>query len=224
MVKETLRYTNKSITVTPFGVDAEVFRPKTVENIFEKDSIVIGTIKTLEKKYGIDYLIKAFSIVKKKHSGLKLKLLIVGGGSEEESLKQLTRDLNIETDTVFTGKIRYDDVVSYYNMLDIYVAVSVLDSESFGVAVLEASSCEKPVIVSDVGGLPEVVENGVTGIIVKVKDIDNTAAAIEQLIIDEPLRRQYGINGRNRVLKNYNWKENVKHMLSIYDEVLNNKK
>ena len=183
MAKETLRYTDKPITVTPFGIDTGIFRSRIVENIFERDSIVIGTIKTLEKKYGIDILINAFSIVKKNNPGLKLKLLIVGGGSEEESLRQLTRDLNVDADTVFTGKIRYDDVVSYYNMLDVYVAVSVLDSESFGVAVLEASACEKPVIVSDVGGLPEVVENGVTGIVVKVKDIDATAAAIERLII-----------------------------------------
>lgn len=220
MAKETLRYTDKPITVTPFGIDTGIFRSRIVENIFERDSIVIGTIKTLEKKYGIDILINAFSVVRKNNPGLKLKLLIVGGGSEEESLRQLTRDLHIDADTVFTGKIKYDDVVSYYNMLDVYVAVSVLDSESFGVAVLEASACEKPVIVSDVGGLPEVVVNGETGIIVKVKNVEATSAAIERLIFDESLRKQFGINGRKRVLEKYDWSENVKQMISIYNEVL----
>ena len=224
MAKETLRYTDKPITVTPFGIDTGIFRSRIVENIFERDSIVIGTIKTLEKKYGIDILIKAFSIVKKRNPDLKLKLLIVGGGSEEEPLRQLTRDLNVDTDTVFTGKVRYDDVVSYYNMLDVYVAVSVLNSESFGVAVLEASACEKPVIVSDAGGLPEVVENGVTGIVVKVKDTDATAAAIERLINDESFRKQLGINGRKRVLEKYDWSENVKQMNSIYNDILNKDK
>jgi L-malate glycosyltransferase len=221
MALETQRYTDKQIYVTPFGIDVEKFKNQTVENIFEKGSIVIGTIKTLEKKYGVDYLLKSFALVRDKYTSLKLKLLIVGGGKDEESLKKLSKKLGIHNDTVFTGRINYDEIVGYYNMLDIYVAVSILDSESFGVAVLEASSCEKPVIVSRVGGLPEVVENNVTGIVVDPKSIEGTADAIEKLILNEPLRKHLGINGRKRIIEKYNWDSNVSQMLSIYHKVIN---
>jgi glycosyltransferase involved in cell wall biosynthesis len=153
-----------------------------------------------------------------------LKLLIVGGGSQDKYLKELVKKLEIDRDTVFTGKVPYDEVINYYNMLDIYVAVSTLDSESFGVAVLEASSCEKPVIVSDVGGLPEVVENGVTGFVVPARDSDSTAIAMEKLILDKQLRERFGANGRSRVLKNYLWQDNVRQMQEIYEEMLNKKR
>jgi glycosyltransferase involved in cell wall biosynthesis len=65
LAKETNKYTNKDILITPFGIDTEEFKPKIVDPIFMEDDIVIGTIKSMERKYGIEYLIKSFSIVKK---------------------------------------------------------------------------------------------------------------------------------------------------------------
>lgn len=218
MAKETKLYTNKEIEVTPFGVDMAQFKPTyTKEELFDKDDIVIGTVKTLEEKYGIEYLIKAFKIVNDKHPKLPLKLLIVGGGSLEKKLKDLTKDLGIENKTIFTGKVPYGDVPKYHNMLSVFVSVS--DSESFGVAIIEASACEKPVVVSDVGGLPEVVEDGITGFVVPPKDPVKTAEAIEKLILNKDLREKVGKNGRERVKKLYNWDDNVKQMIRIYKEL-----
>lgn len=218
MAKETNLYTDKSIEVTPFGIDTEAFRPMEVESLFAKDDIVIGTIKSLEDVYGIEYLIRAFKIVSDKYLNLPLKLLIVGGGGLEDSLKSLTKELNIEEKTIFTGKVPFEDVTKYHNMLSVYVSVS--NSESFGVATIEASSCAKPVVVSNVGGLPEVVENGVSGFIVPPRDPEKTAQAIERLVLDENLRSQIGQNGRKRVEKLYNWEDNVKQMIKIYEELI----
>ena len=81
--------------------------------------------------------------------------------------------LGIYIHTVFPGYIKHDVVQDYHNMIDIFCAVSL--SESFGVAVLESSACGKPVIVSNVGGLPEVVDNAKTGFIVESKNIDQLA-------------------------------------------------
>lgn len=215
MAQETNKYTEKEIEVTPFGIDVDVFKPKKVKGLFNPDDIVIGTIKDLEDVYGIEYLIKAFKILKDKYVDLPLKLLIVGGGSQESYLKILAKELNVQHDTIFTGKVDYDKISDYHNMLSIYVAVS--KSESFGVAILEACACEKPVIVSAVGGLPEVVKNNVTGLVVKPQNPEEAARAIEKLVLDQSLRVKMGIAGRTRVQKLYNWDVNVKQMINIYD-------
>ena len=220
MAFETKKYTDKEIIVTPFGIDIEHFKPTKVESLFHKDTIVVGTVKTLEEKCGIEYLIRAFKIVYDRHKELPLRLLIVGGGSLQIKLEQLTKELNIENQTIFTGTVPHADVSIYHNMLTVFATLSIVDSESFGVAVIEASSCAKPVVVSNVGGLPEVVENGVTGLIVPVKNIPLTADAIERLIIDQNLRDKIGDAGRKRVKNLYNWKNNVAQMINIYKAIL----
>lgn len=221
MARETTLYTDKPIEVTPFGIDVNIFCPKKEESVFLPEDIVVGTVKTLETKYGIEYLVEAFALVIRKHPDLPLKLLIVGGGSQEELLCFKARELQIDKKTTFTGKIPYTEVQKWHRMLS--VSVSVSNSESFGVAVIEASACEKPVVVSNVGGLPEVVEDGVTGIIVPPRDAEATAAAIERLVLDKNLRRKMGKAGRRRVEKLFNWAENVEQMLGIYRGILKTK-
>ncbi|HMR67148.1 MAG TPA: glycosyltransferase, partial [Anaerolineae bacterium] len=166
MAAETKRHTQASVEVTPFGVDLDMFKPFPVESIFGSDEIVIGTVKTLEPKYGITDLIQAFKQVFDRNPHLPLRLLIVGGGSQRDQLEVLTQSLGIDHVTVFTGRVSHDQVPVYYNMLTIFVALSTKDSESFGVSVVEAAACQKPVVVSNIGGLPEVVEAGVTGFVV----------------------------------------------------------
>lgn len=214
MAVETKKYTDKEVIVTPFGIDLDKFKPLNVNSLFDKNDIVIGTIKTLEEKYGIEYLIKAFAIVKNKYHNLPLKLLIVGDGSLSENLKNLVHDLNIEEETVFTGKIAHELVPVYDNMLS--VSVSVSNSESFGVAVIETSACGKPVVVSDVGGLPEVVKDGITGIVVPPRNPEKTAEAIEKLVLDDSMRKQMGAAGREHVAQFYDWNKNVEQMVDIY--------
>lgn len=220
MANETSLYTDKKIEVTPFGIDLNKFKPQKGETLFKDNDIVLGTIKTLEEKYGIRYLINSFKIVSDKYKHLPLKLLIVGGGSLKDDLKRMTKYLDIEKKVIFTGKVPFEKIPLYHNMLSIYVSLSIFDSESFGVAIIEASACEKPVIVSDVGGLPEVVAQGVTGIVVPNKNISKIVEAMEKLIIDEQLRINLGKAGRERVRDKYNWNDNLQQMISIYKKLL----
>lgn len=220
MAIETKKYTNKDVEVTPFGIDLEKFKPLEVDSVFSKDDIVIGTIKTLEEKYGIEYLIRAFAIVKQRHQELPLKLLIVGDGSLRNKLEELAINLGIAEDAIFTGKIKHDLVPKYANMLSVSVSVSVSNSESFGVAIIEASACGIPVVVSNVGGLPEVVEDKVTGYVVPARNPEATADAIEKLILDDELKARMGKAGRERVKQLYDWNKNVKQMISIYKEMV----
>jgi glycosyltransferase involved in cell wall biosynthesis len=221
MAIQTKKFTNKTIEVTPFGIDLAKFNVMEKKiNLFPKDSIVIGTVKTLEDKYGIQYLVEAFAIVKQSYPKLPLKLLIVGRGSKELELKNLAKKLNIEEETHFTGWVNVEEVPQYHNLLDIAVFPSVLDSESFGVAVIEAAACQKPVIVSNKGGLIEVVENGKTGIVVPAKNPNKLANAIEYFLENSEARDLMGRSARDRVQKMYDWKDNLKLMQNIYNQVL----
>ena len=220
MATETNLYTQKKIEVTPFGVDTEKFQPRKSINLFRNEAIVIGTVKTLEKKYGILFLLKSFANVKSKHPELPLKLLIVGGGTEEKQLKALAVRLKISGETIFTGKINHDEVNKYHSQFSIAVFPSINDSESFGVSVLEASACEVPVVASKIGGVPEVVQDGITGILVSPKDEMVLAEAIEKLVLNADLRSKMGKAGRKFVQQNYELKSSVAKMTIQYREIL----
>jgi len=211
----------KNITITPFGIDTDLFKPaKTKRNTFN-----IGTVKKISPKYGIDILIKSFARVLKIYPQLesmidkKISLIIVGEGEKLNSMKQLASSLGIEKHIDFHGPVSHDKVPGILNQMDIFLALSRLDSESFGVAAIEASACELPVIVSDAGGLPEVIEDGTTGIVVKKEDIDSSANAIIRLIKNPELRKKMGKAGRKKVLKEYKWMENVSIMESLYNSI-----
>jgi len=216
MAEETKKYIDKEVSVTPFGVDCEKFKP--MPELKPKDKIIIGTIKALKPKYGIEYLIRAFKILIDKYPYLPLELHIGGEGYLKEELEILVRSLNIEDKLRFLGFIPHDKVPKYFNMFT--VSVSVSESESFGVAVLEAEACGVPVVVSNIGGLPEVVKNGETGFIVPPKDAQATANAIENILLDEELRRKFSVNARNFVLYKYNWEKNFKLITEIYKEAI----
>lgn len=219
MAEETGKYTEKPVNVTPFGIDLERFRPFTPKSLFPADKIVVGTVKTLEERYGIRYLLQAFKLAVENNPELPLRLLIVGGGSQQQELAKLAKDLGIEELTAFTGRVPYDEIPEYQNMLDISVSLSITDSESFGVAIVEASACAVPVVVSDAGGLPEVVKDGQTGIVVPQRDAAAAAAAVTRLIKDPKLRERMGREGRNHVEEHYNWRQNVDLMCSMYNSV-----
>ncbi len=219
MTTEIAKYTASKVEVTPFGIDIDVFKPMKVKSLFNEGDIIVGTIKSLEPIYGIQYLIEAFDILCHKHTDLPLKLLIVGGGSQETNLKQLCAMSGLKDKVIFTGPVDFKEVPAYHNMLDVYVALS--ESESFGVAVLEASACGKPVVVSNVSGLTEIVENGTTGIIVPRRNAKVAATAIEKLIKDKEYALKMGENGRKRVEELYNWSNNINDIVQIYNTVLN---
>lgn len=217
MAVETEKYTNKQIEVTPFGINLDIFTPQDHQG--EGKVFTVGTVKALEDTYGIIYLIRAFDLFRKMFPGDRLKLLIVGGGSQEANYKSLVKDLNLEESCTFTGAVPYKDVPYYQSMLD--VAVFLSDNESFGVSAIEAGALQKAVIVSNVGGLPEVVMDNVTGIVVPPQDPQAAADAMAELYLNPNLRKGMGIAGRERVKKMYNWEDNLDLMIKIYQKTSN---
>ena len=204
----------KRVHAIPFGVNTDLFTP--LRNKPSKNKICIGIVKALEDIYGIEYLIRAFKIVIEE--GYESNLLIVGEGSLRNQLEDLTESLNLANSVQFIGRIDNNEVVEYLHRIDIFVVPSI--QESFGVAALEASSCAVPVILSNVGGLPEVVNEGVTGYMVAPGDAEAIAAKIIKLIEEPSLREQLGKGGRKFVLENYEWNLCADKMEKIYESVL----
>ncbi|MDE9435958.1 glycosyltransferase [Xenorhabdus bovienii] len=212
------------ITITPFGVDTENYLSIAPVSGTNNKPIVIGTIKTMAYKYGIDTLIKAFALLyndlEKKHPAIanQITLRLVGDGPQLQELKQLAVNLNIHDRIHFIGAVPHHNVPNELSHLDIYIALSRL--ESFGVAIIEAGAAGRPVIVSDAGGLPEVTLNGITGIVVPKESPQDAANALKKLILEPDLRQKMGDAGKTHVTQNYNWEYCIKIMLDNYDKVL----
>lgn len=222
MAKETEQYLmrKQDIYITPFGVDIEKFKNLNLEK--EEDKIVIGIVKTLEPKYGIEYLIRAIKELEKildDETFERIEVKIYGRGYLRESLENLAKELNIKEKIKFEGFILNSEVPKVINEMDIFIVPSVLDSESFGVAAVEAMACEVPVIVSDADGLKEVVVDNETGFIVSKKDYKAIAEKIKVLINNKELRKKLGRAGRKRVIELYEWNDNVENMIKIYKKI-----
>jgi len=213
MALEIKKYTVKKVEIIPFGIDTAIFSPKSKLNEND-DLIIIGCIKSLELIYAIDIAIKTFAEFKKMKPELNIRLYIYGKGSMESELKELARELKIQEYVVFKGKIPYDSISQAHNEIDIFFNLSI--HESFGVSVLEAMSCGKPVIVTNTGGLSEIV-NETCGILVPVNDVHATAIALNKLVENKELRENFGNSGRLRVIMNYNWKDSIKKMSYFYN-------
>jgi len=220
MAKVTSHYTNKKIEVTPFGVDLTKFYP---ESQSEQDNklITIGTVKALEDKYGICDLIKAFHNFRQDFPNSKL--VIAGEGPQKEEYIQLAKDLGISNETTFTGRIPNDEVPQLIRSFSIFAVPSTEDSESFGVAAVESMACGVPVVVSNVGGLPEVVKDDITGIVVEKNNPHMLAEAFKKLGANRELRETMGADGVLHVKHHYNWANNADDMIKLYDKYVENR-
>jgi glycosyltransferase involved in cell wall biosynthesis len=208
---ERLLQADKKVVLIPFGVDLEVFQPRLSKQ--NKDT-VIGATKSFEPVYGLEYLIRAFAKLKNP----RLKLLLVGDGSLRGKFEKLAANLKIADRVELAGQVAPKEIPSYLQRMDILANPSL--RESFGVSVLEAQACEIPVVVSNVGGLPEVMVDGVAGFLVAPGNADALARKIGLLASDEELRRRMGKAGREFVKKKYDWNENAKIMERLYDSLV----
>lgn len=208
--------------VTPFGVDTAFFRPGAPGPA--GDRVVFGTVKSLAPVYGVDRLLRAFAASLRKvradspDLADRMYLRIAGDGPDRSALRALAGSLGIAERTTFAGALPHRDVPQFLDGLDVFAALS--RQESFGVAVLEASACARPIVATDVGGLPEVVVPGETGILVSDNTaVDDAARAFADLVRDPSRRVQLGQAGRAFVARTYDWNTCVRVMEANYRAV-----
>ncbi|WP_420961037.1 glycosyltransferase [Brucella sp. IR073] len=212
------------IEITPFGVDTRLFTPREEDDSTSHGTIVIGTVKGMAAHYGVDILIDSVALLVEElnHSNpetaKRVRLRLVGHGPQMNELKTRAHNLGISGIVEFVGQVPHEAVPEHLRQFDIYAALS--RRESFGVAIIEAGACGLPVVVSDVGGLPEVVVGGETGFVVPPESPREAAKALRQLVLDPALRRQMGAAGRARAVACYEWRDNVDTMVALYQKVL----
>ena len=223
MKQEALLYTNKVINVIPFGIDIDKFKRlanKTPLN--NSDEINIGNIKAIETKYGVVILINAFNTVIKHFSSKNIKLYIIGDGSEKENCLRLVNELGIENKVVFTRRIAHNEIPEWQQKLDIFVSLSILDSESFGVSLVEAMSSGSCIVASNVDGFKEVLgNNNDCGTLVQKHSVEAAANAIIEIINNPNDSIRKASRARDRAVALYNWQDNIKQMIQVYNQVAN---
>ncbi|MDZ4817628.1 MAG: glycosyltransferase family 4 protein [Planctomycetota bacterium] len=175
---------------------------------------VIGFIKHLLPVYGPDTLIDAFARVLAVRPDSRLWM--VGAGPMEYELKQRALRHGIAESIQWLGAVPHQDIPALLAQMTVTVMPS--RSEAFGIAALESQAMEVPVVATNVGGIPESVADGETGILTPPNDSETLGCAILKLLNDEGLRRQLGENGRRRVESLFNWRETVDRTISYYHE------
>jgi len=146
----------------------------------------------------------------------KARLVMVGDGSERTNCIHRARCLGVSDECVFVGK--QARIVDYLCASDILLLPS--EQESFGLAALEAMACELPVIATRVGGLPEVVDDGVTGFLSPVGDIDKMAEDTYRLLTDKKFRRQMGRAARASAIARYSTHNIIPQYIEFYERIL----
>ena len=165
----------------------------------------------LVKKNGVEDIIKAAQ-------DLRFKLLIIGKGEQEEYLKDLTKKLNLEDNVLFLGEVSHKDLPQYLWISDVFVRPSL--SEGLGNAFLEAMAAGVPAIGTKVGGIPDFLREGETGLFCEVQNPKSITEKIKTLLKDENLRLRLIENGRKLVEEKYSWDFIALEMKNIFDKLI----
>jgi glycosyltransferase involved in cell wall biosynthesis len=212
----------RKIRIIPHGVDVARFNANIHQNDYKvklglkKDEVLALSVQRLAPRKGVENLLYAMSIVVKENS--KVKLAIIGDGSEKARLIELTKKLGINKNVTFMGFVDFDDLPKYYSTCDIFVLHSLY--ELFGIVLVEAMACGKPVISTKVGAIPEIVDHGKTGFLVEPKNPKQLAEAILKLASDEKLRNKLGSEGRRKAREKYDWDIIVDKYLHEYEQII----
>jgi len=188
------------LKVVRCGVDAEQF--STRKNFVSAERVKIGTVGRLVEKKGIDTLIKAMALVKQQ--GLQCDLLIAGSGPLEEALRQLVDEQQLNsTEVHFLGAIAHTEVAEFITSLDVFVLPCKQDAngdmDGVPVVLMEAMLSGVPVISTELSGIPELILNQQTGLLVKPNDDSALAGAIMQILSDDVLRAKMLIQAAAKV-------------------------
>lgn len=199
MAKQTKKFVyNKEVAVTPFGIDLRKYYPR---KKMRPDRFAVGTARLLAPKYGIEYLIKAFAIVLSNIADAELH--IAGDGPKRDDLIALTKSLGINKRVQFHGFVPQSSMPQFISALSVFCMPSVQESESFGVAALEAQACGIPVIASAIGGLHETIIDSKTGFLVKPRSPEEIANKLLYLYHNPQISRKLGTQASIFVRKNY---------------------
>ena len=204
---------SEKIRLIHSGIDPAPFRKMDI-SIANAAPRMVGTVAVLEERKGHRFLLEAAALIKQQ--GHRLKYRFAGEGSERQRLQHFVLEMGLQEDVEFSGFV--SDIPAFLSTVDIFVLPSLY--EGLGVAVLEAMAAGRAVVATKVGGLPEIVDDTITGLLVPQRDSRALARAIETLISQKGLVPQMGARGRERVLQHFTIEQMAKKNEDYYYELL----
>lgn len=211
-----LNVPSTKITVVPNGVDTDAFTPKRDRNA-DPDRIVLF-VGRLVKNKGPDVFLEALPEIIDTYPDVSVR--IVGEGPMEDELKQRSRSLGLSEQVDFAGYV--ESMPETMQAADVFCRPSL--SEGMPLTLLEAMACELPPVVSSVAGVPEVVTNYDTGILVDDPVPDEVRSALDAVLADPTLAERIGHNAREYVVENHDWESRVQDVLEVYRTCLQTKR
>jgi PEP-CTERM/exosortase A-associated glycosyltransferase len=217
----------EKVTVIPNGVDLKQFQPGGRADPSLADSVgvagktVLGFIGSFYAYEGLSLMLEALPLIVEHQP--EIRLLLVGGGPQEEALKGLVRRLGVENRVIFTGRIPHQKVQDYYNLVDIlvYPRYSMRLTELVTpLKPLEAMAQGRLVVASDVGGQREMIEHGKTGLLFKAGDRADLAKQIVDLLDNEELRATLKACGRHYAETERTWAASVARYRPVYERLM----
>jgi glycosyltransferase involved in cell wall biosynthesis len=211
---------NKPVPIIPFGVNTEVFRPRTAVARRSAGPLTIGFVGRMLPGKGLNILASALEKLKSE----TWRLLIVGDGSEREEFEQRLTSAGLIDRAEFTGAIDFDLVPPHFQRMDMLVLPTKTTkrmSEQFGRVLVEAMASGVPVIGSTCGAIPEVI--GQAGLVFTEDDPDGLAGALQQMLSDDGLRERLVVAGLEQV-KQYSWERVAGKTYELFRQVLKDRK
>lgn len=176
---------------------------------------LIISVSRLVYKNGLDQLIQALALLcSPKYGSCEVKLLLAGDGQQKKELQTLAQVLGVADKVIFAGSINNADLPKYLQIADVFVRPS--RSEGLGNSFLEAMAASVPVIATPVGGIPDFLKDGETGLFCEVDSPTSIARQIKLLLDDKKLREIVVKNARKLVRERYSWKKISQSMAELY--------
>jgi len=216
------RIDKKRVALIYNGVDAGEFSGEFSEevkrelknNLGFSRSPVIGSISRLSPVKGLNYLFYAMKDILSELP--EARLLLVGEGPSKDYLKNLAKNLGIESNVFFAQSTT--DTGRFLSIIDVFVFYSL--EEGLGLALLEAMAAGRPCVGANVGGVSSIIEDGVTGLLVTPKDAHSLKESILRLLKDRPLRQKMSESGRRLVETKFSLDKMIKEVTGVYESAL----
>lgn len=215
--KATEKYFPGEYWIIPNGVNINFFNPdiKPLEEYLNHYPRLLF-VGRFEPRKGLKYLLQALPIIKKEFPNFLL--LVVGKGVLGYSYQEYLSP-EVKKNVVFCGAVPLEKLPKFYATCDIFVAPSI-GAESFGIVLLEAMACGKPIVASNIPGYREILENGKEGFLVKPCDYQEIAEKVIELAKDNQKAKEMGRFGREKAL-NYSWEKISDRVENFYYQVIN---
>lgn len=211
-IEQTFGVPRESLRVIPSGVDTELFRPG--GDPASPPHIVCVARLHPAKNHGL--LLEACAQLRDR--GAQFRCVLVGDGKSRQQVQENRSRLSLEPLVTMVGAAEETEVLAWWKQAAVGVLAS--DGEGFPVSLMEAAACGVPAVATAVGGVPELIEDGVTGLVVPPRDVGSLVAALERLLGDPYLRTEMGQAARRRAEECFSLTVQVERLLDVWADVL----